>query len=251
MTLGFLAYGPGRSVLESAGSVIANRIHWAQTLLWTLLQGFQFSLIGLLLIGIFPSRLAFGIATLPLSLPGRHASQPEDLGSWWQLQLLIWFLVSLAFLPGALLGLLTIVVPLSLTSRLPSFVQSNWFSRLSPITDHALVLGVALCIIGRDGRESIGSSIRLPDLRSSLLAAAFPISIDIFISSGQYVVDRAQWAARDFGKLGPPLLGSNFHVPDIWLLLLKLLAVGGSGRNIDHAMAADEFREDGDLYKWR
>lgn len=226
LTFVFLAYFlmPARSVLESAGNVITSRIHWAQTFLWKLPQGFQFSLIGLLLIGIFTSRLAFGIATLPLSLPGRHASQPEDLGSCQQLQLLIWFLVSLAFLPSALLGLLTIGVPLTLTSRLPSFLQSDWFSRLSPITEAAVVFGVALCIMGRDGRESIRGSIRLPGLGSSLLAAAFPISIDIFISSGQYVLDRAHWAARDFDQLGSPQFGSYFNVPDLWLLLLIFAA---------------------------
>ena len=69
LTFGFLAYfsGPSRSVLETTGSVIAHRIYWAQTLLWKLPQGFQFCLIGLFLIAIFTSRLAFGIATLPLS----------------------------------------------------------------------------------------------------------------------------------------------------------------------------------------
>ena len=219
LTFGFLAYfsRPSRSVLESTGSVIAHRIYWAQTLLWKLPQGFQFSLIGLFLIAIFTSRLAFGIATLPLSLAGRPASQPEAPGSWRRLQLLIWFLVSLAFLPGVLLGLLIVGVPFSLTSRLPSFVQSDWFTRLSPITEEAIVLGVALCIMGRDGRESVRSSIRLPDLRSFLLAVAFPTSIDVFISSGQYVLERAQWAAHDFG---PPQLGSYFKVPHILLLLL-------------------------------
>jgi hypothetical protein len=126
--------------------------------------GVQFSLIGLLLIAIFTSRLAFGIATLPLALSGSHASQVEDFESWQRLQLLIWFLVSLVFLPVALLAFLTIGVPLFLTSRLPSFVQSDLFRRLSAIPETLVILGIALWVMGREGRKAVQNSIRLPDL---------------------------------------------------------------------------------------
>lgn len=213
-----LAYlsGRSRSVLESTGRIVADRIHSAQTVFWKL-PGFQFSLVGLLLIGIFTSRLAFGISTLPLALRGLHADGP---GSWRRLQLLLWFLVSLVFLPLVLLSFLAIGVPLFLTSRLPSYVRSDWFSRLSPIIEGVIVLGIALAILGKDGRATARSSIRLPDLKWSSLALVFPIAIDIFISVGQYVLDRAQWAAHDFAKFGPPNLASYFEVPEIWLLLL-------------------------------
>jgi membrane protease YdiL (CAAX protease family) len=52
----------------------------------------------------------------------------------------------------------------------------------------------------------------------------FPIGIDLFISTGQYLLDRVQWAASDFDKFAPPQFGSYFHVPDIWLLLLFFAA---------------------------
>ena len=64
------------------------------------------------------------------------------------------------------------------------------------------------------------SSIRLPDVRWPLLAVALPISIDIFISAGQYLLDRAEWAAHNFGRLGPPQIELYFRIPDIWFLLL-------------------------------
>ena len=213
--------GPSSSVLESTGSMVTHRIYWAHTMLWKL-SGFQFSFIGLLLIAIFTSRLAFGIATLPLALPGRYALRAVDFGSWRRLQTLIWFLVSLVFLPSALLSFLIIGVPLFFTSRLPSFVHSDWIPRLSPIIEGTVVLGIALGIMGREGRETVRSLIRLPDLGWPLLALAFPTGIDVFISLGQYVLDRAQWAAHDFGKFAPPQFGSYFNVPDIWLFLLFL-----------------------------
>jgi membrane protease YdiL (CAAX protease family) len=211
--------GASSSILESTGSAVINRIHWAQPMLWKS-QACQFILTGLLLIAIFTSRLAFGIATLPLALPGRPALESEGLGSWRRLRLLLWFLVSFAFLPGALAAFVIIGVPSILSSRLPSFLQSDWFRRLSPIMEVAVVLGITLCIIGREGRQTVRNSIRLPDLRWPLVALAFPIGVDVFISSGQYLVDRAQWAARDFGKFEPPQFGSYLNVPHVWFLFL-------------------------------
>jgi hypothetical protein len=131
----FLHWPSSSSVLESTGSVLVHRIHWAQSMLGKLPPGVQFSLIGLLLIAIFTSRLAFGIATLPLALSGRHALQAEDSESWRRPQFLIWFLVGIAFLPIVLLSFLTLGVPLLLTSRLLSFVQSDLFPRLSVIPE--------------------------------------------------------------------------------------------------------------------
>jgi membrane protease YdiL (CAAX protease family) len=157
-------------------------------------------------------------------LSGRNALQAEDFESWQRLQLLIWFLVSLVFLPAAFLSFLAIGVPLLLTSRVPSFVQSEWFPRLSTIPEAIVVLGIALCIMGKEGREAVRNSIRLPDLRWPLLALVFPIGIDLLISAGQYALDRAQWAASDFGKFAPPQFGSYSNVPDIWLLLLFFAA---------------------------
>jgi len=77
---------PFSSVLESTGSAVSHRINGVQGMLWNLPQAFQFSLIGLLLIAIFISRLALGIATLPLALPERHDLRSEDFGSWRRLQ---------------------------------------------------------------------------------------------------------------------------------------------------------------------
>jgi len=72
-------------------------------MLWNLPQAFQFSLIGLLLIAIFTSRLAFGIASLPLALPEGPGLQSENCGSWRRLQILLWFLVAFTFFSFTLL----------------------------------------------------------------------------------------------------------------------------------------------------
>ena len=205
--------GPTRSVLDSTGSVVAHQFSWAQRMLWKAPQGFQFTLIGLLLVAIFTSRLAFGIASLPLSLPVRSVSQPEDPGLSRRLKLLIWFLISLTFLPGALLNFVTSGIPFVLTSRTPSYVQSQWFSISLSVVAGVFLLGIALGVVGKDGRAAARSLVRLPSLEWPLLALAFPIGIDTLISFGQYAVDRAQWAAHDFGTLPPPQLASYFKIP--------------------------------------
>jgi membrane protease YdiL (CAAX protease family) len=216
--------GPARSVLDSAGSIVAHQVPWAQTMLWKAPQGVQFTLVGLLLIAIFVSRLAFGVASLPLSLPAKYVSQPEDPEFSRRLNLLIWFLVSLTFLAGGLLSLVTFGVPFTLTSRVPPYVYSEWFTRLSSIIQGALVLGIALSIVGKDGRATIRRSIRLPDVRWPLLALAFPIGIDILISAGQYAFDRVQWSTHGFGTLYRPQLALYFKVPEIWWLLVLFVA---------------------------
>src|SRR3984893_9108932 len=191
---------PFSSVLERTGSAVHHQINGAQEMLWKLPQAFQFSLIGLLFIGIFTSRLAFGIATLPLALPERHSLESEDFWSWRGLQMLLWFLVSFTFFTSTLLSFVTIGIPFLRISRLPSYVQSAWFWKVAPIAELVVVFGITLCIMGREGRQTVRSSIRLPRLRWFLFALAVSACIDLLISTGQYLVDRAHWAAHDFGR---------------------------------------------------
>ena len=190
-------------------------------MVWKLPQALQFSLLGLLLIAIFISRLAFGIATLPLALPGRQGLRSEeDPGSWRRLQMLLWFLVSFAFFSSTLLDFLTIGIPVLRLSRLPFYAQNAWFWRVTPIAELVVFFGITLWIMGRGGRQTVQRSIRLPGVKWCLLALALPACIDVLISTGQYVVDRAHWAAHDFGRFEPPNFGSYFGVPDIWFCLL-------------------------------
>lgn len=138
--------------------------------------------------------------------------------------MLLWFLVSFTFFPSTLFSFVTIGIPSLRVSGLPSYVQGAWFWRVAPVAEVVLVFGITLCIMGREGRQTVRSSIRLPTLRWSWLALAFPACIDFLISTGQYLVDRAHWAAHDFGRFEPPQFGSYFSVPDVWFLLLFFAA---------------------------
>ena len=212
--------GPSSSILQGPRSLVASKINWAWSLPWKFLTGFHFCLIGLLLIAIYTSRLAFGIAALPLSLPGDAASTAPDLESWKRIQFLIWVLVGPLCFLYSFLAFLTIGLPMILSMRVPAYSQSVWFSRFSSVAEAILLFAVIFWIAGSAGRQVIWKTIRFPKPEYAALALAIPIGIGVLLSTGQYLFDRAQWTAQGFGTLDAPQFGSYFTVPDLWLLLL-------------------------------
>jgi len=210
---------PSSSVLEGTGSLVAHKISWAWSLPWKLLSGFHFCLIGLLLIAIYTSRLAFGIAALPLSLPGNTVSLAPDSESWRRVQFLIWVLVGPLYLLSSSLAWFTLGLPMILSSHMPAYTQSVWFSRFSSTIETLVVFAVIFWIAGKEDRQVIWKAVRLPEPRYAGLALAFPIGIAMLLSTSQYLVVRALWAAHDFGRFSPPQFRSYFDLPDPWLLL--------------------------------
>ena len=217
--------GPASSVLESGGSTLSHRVAWAKSILWTLPSGFQFTTLGLLLIAAFISRMAFGISTLPISLSQERALPSEDSGAWHRLQSLIFVLVGPFSLVGLLLSFLVIGIPFMFFSRPPSYFQSDWLGRLAPVLETLVAYGVLACFFWRGEKQVIKASIRWPGAKNILLAGAFATGIDALISTVQYLSERAQWAAHNFGQFGTPRLETYFGFPDPWLFLLLLAAL--------------------------
>jgi membrane protease YdiL (CAAX protease family) len=211
------------SVLETTSN--AASWTWLHGALWNLPAGIHFCLAGLLLIAIYTSRLAFGIGHLPLSLQGTLLGEAGDSESWRQLQFLIWILVGPLFVLYSLFAFLTLILPAMFTSRLPVYSQSAWFSRLSPVLGAFFVFAILLWIMGSESRQIIWAASRLPDPRYAALGLAIPIGIATFFSTGHYLIDRALWVARDFGKFTPPQFGSYFDLPDPWLFLAFFAAL--------------------------
>ncbi len=216
---------PSSSVLEGTGSLLTHKISWVRSLPLGLLTGFHFCVIGLLLVAIYTSRLAFGIAALPLSLPGTTGPTALDSGSWKRAQYLIWVLVGPLYLLSSSLAWLTLGLPIIFTSHVPAYSQSVWFSGFSSTIETLVVFAVILWITGKEDRKVIWKTIRLPEPKYAGLSLAIPIGIAGFLSTGQYLFDRAQWAAHNFGNMDPPQFGSYFTFPDPWLLLLFFAAL--------------------------
>lgn len=211
------------SVLESTSNVIGNRFRGAEANLWKLPEGFQFTLFGLVLIGTFMSRMAFGIARLPIAMPNPQASE-ENSVAWPRLQFLIFVLVGPLFLVGVLLSIVSIGIPLVVSARPPAYIQNIWFSRLAPVLETVAACAVVLYLMGPENRRTVRDSIRLPDRASVLFSLIFPVGTALLISAGNFVVDREGWVAHGIGKVPPPEFGSYFDIPDPYFLLLFFAA---------------------------
>jgi membrane protease YdiL (CAAX protease family) len=190
-----------------------------------LAPGFFFCFAGLLLIAIYVSRLAFGIARLPLSLPASPSNETADSAAWRQLQELIWVLIGPLLVVTILMGFLTIGYPVLFLSRMPLYAQTVWFNKLPPVAEAVAMLGILLWIMGKENRQLIWSMARLTEPRHAALGLSFPIGITVLISASQYLLARAQWAAHDFGREAPPTFSSFFELPDPWLYLLIFSAL--------------------------
>jgi membrane protease YdiL (CAAX protease family) len=170
-----------------------------------------------------PSRATFQ----PLVLNQRTVPISPDSEQWRRLRILIWVFVGPLFLTVALPSLVTFGIPSSLLAYFVEFIQSGWFLRLAPIIGASIFLGITSWIIGSDGRQVVRQRIRMPGPKYLLLGLSVPIGISVLISSGDYVIDRVQRAAHDFGQYSPPQFGSYFSFPDPWLLILFFAAFSG------------------------
>jgi len=214
-----LYFGKRHSILESVDHplVVSGFSSWFP---WKLPLGFEICLLGLLLMTIYTSRLVFGIAAMPLSLPGEPISRAENQGLWGRVQLLIWVMMGPLFLVDRSLSLVLWGIPNLISSPLSAYLQSVWPVRFATLLDFPVVLGVVLWVMGKEGRQIVRNTVRLPAPKWFGLALALPIGISIALSSGQYLVDRASWAAHNFGRYEPPRFSAYFDFPDGWLLLL-------------------------------
>jgi membrane protease YdiL (CAAX protease family) len=219
ITFGRFAY-LGRSYYSALDrSIFHNPVPFAEWRLWTSTPGFHVAFLGIVLIGIFTSRMIFGISSLPLALPKASVNEPSDPEFWRRIQILIWVLVGPLFILALPLGVVAGIILYSVPNG-AAYIQSQLFARLGTFATSLIFLSLVWWIVQKAGREEIRSSIRLTRPKFLFLGAALSIGIGGLISSGQYLVDRSHWASTQFGNTIPPQLGSYFNLPDPWLLLM-------------------------------
>jgi membrane protease YdiL (CAAX protease family) len=197
--------------------ISGNPVQWIG---WASTPGFHLALLGLLLIGVFASRMMFGIASLPLALHEASIVKPTDPQLWMRMQFLIWVLVGPLFLIAILPGIALIGIARGISPQSSDFVFSSWFIWLSPAVETLTHLVVACWIAGKVGGAAIKSSIRLSQPKYLFLAIGFSIGIALSISIGQYFVDRSMWAEFHFGDFAPPQLRTYFDFPNPWRLFM-------------------------------
>jgi membrane protease YdiL (CAAX protease family) len=100
------------------------------------------------------------------------------------------------------------------------------FLRFAPALDAALIVGISLYILGKQGRVGARISLQLPEPRYVLIAALLPVVISAVPPTGKYLFDRMHWAAQDFGKSVAPQFSSYFDFTSAWQPWLLLLVFG-------------------------
>jgi len=140
-------------------------------------------------------------------------------------------LVGPYFMIAGLLGILAFCLAYSaMRTIFPSFM--DLFVRLAPVLDAALLVGIAACILGKEGRNAARASLKLPEPRYALLGLILAFTVSSLIPGAQYLVDRANWAVHDFGKSAPPYLSSYFDVNNAWQPWLLLMVFGAFAEEI-------------------
>jgi len=196
----------------------------SQLELWIAPPGFHFALAGTILVGWFAARMQRGVASLPLTLPEPPAEDPIGPERWHRTQLLIWVLLGPLLFAATIPTVVIFMMPF-VSSRPSTYLNTDWFVQVSSVVESLLYLGVIRWIGGTAFGKTVRTSLRLPRLAYFLAGAAMPVTIAIILSTGNYLFDRASWAAHEFGKQVAPLFHAYFTVPDPWLYLMFFAAL--------------------------
>lgn len=201
---------------------------WFRVNVWEFPAGSYFSALALILIATFVLRLASGASTLPLSLASQPVSPEGGSGSWPQVVGLIFVLVGLLAFLNRLFQIPLFVISSRLFGQRDSAAFSHVLDGISDLAGAALLVGVSLYFLGRDGKRDAMRSLRLPQPRFALFALILPVAIHVLPPIAYYLVDRVDWAAHQFGQMSAPQLVTYFDFSrawDPWLLLLIFSAL--------------------------
>jgi membrane protease YdiL (CAAX protease family) len=217
------------SVFELHSSHVV--LKWIQLNAWRLPAGFYFCAVGLVLILAYMLRFALGLTSLPLSWPNELVPSDRNADSWPRVRQLVFVLVGPYFMIAGLLGILLFGFVYTAKRTISSSFM-DLFGRLAPVLEAALLVGIAVYILGKQGRNAARTSLKLPEPRYALLGLILAFAVSSLISGTQYLVDRAYWAAHDFGRFAPPQLSSYFDVTNAWQPWLLLMAFGAIAEEV-------------------
>jgi membrane protease YdiL (CAAX protease family) len=103
---------------------------------------------------------------------------------------------------------------------------------IGPPLEAAILVALALLILGRAGRADARESVQLPEPRYALYAFLLPIGITCLLSFSDYLIDRANWAIYFFDQSFPPQFASHFNLTRAWDPWLLLMVFGAFAEEI-------------------
>lgn len=213
----YLAKDPLFPLLEHPLLIRPHSGSWA---VWQLGPGLHISLLGLLLVSLFLSRMAFGLTSLPVSLPEPGIQDADRADVWARIWLFILLTCTSLFLANIIgrlpfLGF-SLLFPNAMALNVNGNVASSagWilYFFLTPLPI-ALVAAVAAWAVGRDRWKDLRQFLHVPTTKYVTLAMLFPVALRAFVLFIVYASERISWAAFQFGKVDTPSLQSYFAVP--------------------------------------
>jgi membrane protease YdiL (CAAX protease family) len=215
----YLAREPLFPLLDHALLIRPHNVSWAVAAVWQLGPGLHLSILGLLLISIFLSRMAFGLTSLPVSLPAPRVHYPDDSIQWARIWLFILFACTCLFVVRIISGLPFLALWFVL--RHAGFVDTRgnvigpagWIFYLQGPLAIAMVASAAAWAVGKVRWKSLWQFLRVPPVKFLGLAVLFPVVLRASLPLIMYSRERIAWAALQLGKFDPPSLDSYFAIP--------------------------------------
>ncbi len=181
--------------------------------LWSMGPALHMAFLGAALVLVFASRLAMGIASLPLSLAMVDEAGLQKQDSWKRIKVCVWLAIASVWIfmlmAWSLMEGVFRLLPTLLIQRLSSAGVP-----LATALATAMLAGIAAWAVGESRWRELRQFTRLPDVSFGMLGAVIPIAINLVSNLLVYLRDRIHWAAFDFGKFGPPLFSAYFKFPD-------------------------------------
>ncbi|PYU18674.1 MAG: hypothetical protein DMG32_25815 [Acidobacteria bacterium] len=193
---------------------------WAFSNVWSLGPAVHMSAVGIALVIVFLSRLAMGIASLPLSLAHTEDAPPRQDEIWKRMRTFIWISVTGAWVIGIVAGT-SVGAVYAVLIRFVNYRSLPANAPLDTALGTGLLGGVAAWAIGEGRWKELRQFTRLPETKFGMLGVIFPIAINLIPNLVAYLSERIHWAAFELGKFSPPIFASYFRFPDpyyFWFL---------------------------------
>ena len=188
---------------------------WIIKALWSIGPALHMSLLGIVLIVIFLSRLSFGIATLPLSLGNGKELESNEVSGWKRIKVFIW----ISIVGISVVGVVAFFLVQAAYWVILHFVRHRWLpanAQLDAAVVTALFGGLAAWAVGATRWKELRQFTRVPAIQFGMFSAIVPIAIYLVPSFLLYLYDRIHWAAFEFARFSPPIFSSYFQVPEVY-----------------------------------
>jgi membrane protease YdiL (CAAX protease family) len=214
----YLAKDPLFPLLEHSLPIRPHSPYWA---VWQLGPGLHVSLLGLIFVSLFLSRMAFGLTSLPVSLAEPRVQNADQADGWDRIWLFILLACTCLFLANIIGGLpllgFSLLFPNAVALNANGNVTSpaGWIIYFLAPLPIALVAAVAAWAVGRDRWKELRQFLQVPTTKYVTLAMLFPVTLRTFFLFIVYAQKRISWTAFQFGKFDAPSLQSYFAIPRI------------------------------------